>query len=626
MASVWGLLGYLVVLYATGEYNSRSWQWRLPAGVTLALVFPLVWLTRRYRPSAVLLECLRFCVMSPFLFCLKCTPASVFKDDLSIFGIVAVISQSNCILVKGSYLTGLADQGQKLPRRQEVPREAVIHVFTWRIWEPLGPVWSSGCVGKCVTCVYIFLLLSVLVDTVWPFPKYPLTENDDHSEDWSIAKWNQLSRSEFLEVLWARLVLLLVLAVLCVAQSLAYAFILKVVVVSYLWLDPEHPDANGDQLKFLSHMLKAYNCDNCAWRSNFIRASLDLVAVFIDFTSMYQHTSQYFPCVILGIQGEGGKMKFKVRLTESGGIVDGVHHSLVRSISPDAASGPQAIAVGDDCEVRVPRTPAQDRSFKCCLKYDINLLYGNRWSNVWMLTKPPPDRSGRPGRRYDGSGWCITERAISSITKGSYKLLDLGRIYPDILEKRVEDIDWMGDVVRPCKADRRPPMSPIQFDAAIRDVHFQSGADVQVVQNIYKHAYNISIATVCYLSFSDLSWTDADLEAFATTLRDCRFLHGLDLSGQDITDRGVRSLLSTLKRLRRLQFLDLSDTRVSYTSICDVWESLPNLQALNWSLADMNERRSVLEFDPVLAIGQELPQPIPSLPGSAECDYAIDLS
>lgn len=528
--------------------------------------------------------------MSPFALCHERMPRSFFNDHVTKLSLLLILRQANCILVKGSYLADLADQGQQLPRRQEVPEKAVVQANCTSIYRMIRTLTGKSRVLRIgafiIVFALVFLMVFTIADAMWPLPNVPRSYMP-WVDQWDTNDWTKLDGRDLKFELSCRAFKLVDLAIglfflsgLCLGLFL---FRIDVVVISYLWIDPEHPDVNGDQLKFLGHMLKAYGCE----RGD---DDLERVAVFIDCTSMYQHTSQYFPCTIIGIQAEGEKNTFKVRLTQSGDIVDDVDPSLMKLLSAEASRGPH---VGDAYEVRVPRDSEQDNNFKLCLKYSINLLYGSSWSTVWMLTKPPPNRSGGPSREYDESGWCTTERAISSVIKPSDAVLDLGRVYPDIMETRPADINWIEDVVKVCTTNRRPPLAPTQFNAVIRSKVFTNGADVDVVQRIYKNAYDNMIGTAARLDFSSLSWTDADMESLATVLDDCRHLRVLALSDQDITDRGMESLMASLKNVTTLEELRLNSTRISHTFIYHMWENLPNLDLLRWSSVETDSTISI---------------------------------
>jgi hypothetical protein len=80
-----------------------------------------------------------------------------------------------------------------------------------------------------------------------------------------------------------------------------------------------------------------------------------------------------------------------------------------------------------------PRKPEEEERFKRALKSSMNVLYGSACTTVLMLTSV----AAWSDRKYDVSGWCNTEKAISSVIKPAKALQDLGHAIDQFEARKV---------------------------------------------------------------------------------------------------------------------------------------------------------------------------------------------
>ena len=166
----------------------------------------------------------------------------------------------------------------------------------------------------------------------------------------------------------------------------------------------------------------------------------------------------------------------------------------------------------------------------------------------------------RRSRRYNESGWCFTEKTISSVVTPSNMVLDVGIIFdgetnlPDA--SKVDVSDWPAVVAMCTRGKRDAPIHPDEFQQQIAPGNgrkFTSGADVGIVVNIFNTCYDLCIVNESFFEYSNLGWGDEDCVELAKVMGDCKGLIGLNLSGNTgITMIGIRLLLPHMKGVRLL--------------------------------------------------------------------------
>lgn len=141
--------------------------------------------------------------------------------------------------------------------------------------------------------------------------------------------------------------------------------LLPVLVMSYCWLSPEHPDPAGEQLSWIVPILQA---------------------------------------MVAFVQKTDKKMS------------DGGRHCTV-GVMQDFLSMPQK-----------PRTPEEDERFDKALKTELNLLYMHPKTPVLIMDRAPGKHAKYTNLRpYHARGWCYMEMRLSSIVKGGYCLWELSK-------------------------------------------------------------------------------------------------------------------------------------------------------------------------------------------------------
>lgn len=261
---------------------------------------------------------------------------------------------------------------------------------------------------------------------------------------------------------------------------------------------------------------------------------------------------------------------------------------VVYMLRKKAAESTMPIAVFWDfaCMDQKPRTLKEEKRFKRALVGGvINVLYGSSQTEVWMLTSAP----GWSQRKYENSGWCSMEKAVSSLIKYAGTLFDYGyeidkfeaqRVWSQVApalkthkalkaesasNKVVAHVNSF--LIRPLEKARRRSLRHSTADGAVfsRDVpmleerfaemvegdnvHFTNGSDVAIVKRIYGRCFEACISKATMLFFYGLQWTDACLDELALVLCHCSWLHVLVLDNNpEITEGGVVRMLKEAKR------------------------------------------------------------------------------
>ncbi|EOD36635.1 hypothetical protein EMIHUDRAFT_455013 [Emiliania huxleyi CCMP1516] len=283
---------------------------------------------------------------------------------------------------------------------------------------------------------------------------------------------------------------------------------LRIACCSHCWLQPDHPDPRGHNLRAVGRALKL------------LVKSFGRFAVFIDFMCIHQRC-----------RGAGGAPQPRTHTDEGG------------------------------------RYPAEDVLFKRALG-SLGAFYSHPETFVFMLTAFPPDyddparyrRSGNTAP-YPDRGWCFCEASWAALVKDSRKLLDLGL---DTGEKsrRAQ--------LAQCRQRRRAPLPPDEFAAALESKGFTNGkCDRPLVADLYRAGFaerfaaaarashccirptaSSSSHSCAVLEFVDLGWGGAEAAAIASlmaagALAPCEKL-SLNWNGNGVGDRGVEALAAAV--------------------------------------------------------------------------------
>ena len=259
---------------------------------------------------------------------------------------------------------------------------------------------------------------------------------------------------------------------------------LPVLVISYPWLDRDHPDMAGELLRRVAFVLKAFasSCDISPGSK---------VGVFWDYASLPQRS---------------------------------------RSCPKGA----------DD------RTPAERARFERALD-NMGLWYSHPKTFVLLVSTSLPEGDYTNCAPYGARGWCMAERHMSAMVKGTGLLLDLSQLTG-------AECDIM-DMMKTSSARQPPPLTPTAFAEKLRDgvsskrIAFTNGGDVDVVAEIYQRAFTTEFGSTRRLCFQHRAWSEAQGEAFAAALRyalsdgGLKHVEALELENNRIGDQSIIALV-----------------------------------------------------------------------------------
>jgi hypothetical protein len=306
---------------------------------------------------------------------------------------------------------------------------------------------------------------------------------------------------------------------------------LSIVCVSHCWLQPDHPDPAGHNLRLIASGLQPL--------LRFLSGRR--VAVFYDYCCIHQ----------------------KCR------AADGTPQSRLVQSQPG-----QSPAVG--------RIPAEDELFQQALG-SLGMLYSHPHLYVFMITAFPPDyedpaaytRSGNVAPYFD-RGWCFCESSWAMGVKSSDKLLDLGK------ENNLDVMEWH-TVRELCAIGRKVPLLPADFDAQMQTKGFTNGStDRPRVAALYRSCFDARFNEATTLDYRKLRWGVIEAEGVARLLRMgvARWLAVLILSQNQIGDLGAQHLASALPFARTLQELHLDSNSIGNSRATALANALPQADRL----------------------------------------------
>ena len=302
------------------------------------------------------------------------------------------------------------------------------------------------------------------------------------------------------------------------------------VIVSYAWLDKEHPDADGRQLcEVLAPALHFYMAERARlihkkddYRSDagdtMIAPTGADFAVFVDYSSLWQKE----------------------------------------------------------------RTDDQSLSFSRGLQR-MDLLYAHQQTVIFRMTKLLEGYDGV--LPYDSRGWPFFETAVSQLIKPAHLCLDLGspaavqvfarfKELPALAEHATPELDpeverklaAQGDyshafapgAFQSFKGARDPPLSPDEFTSRAAAKTVTNGKDKATLVELQAKVTSAVLGNVLELNYLDLGWKAAEMAVLAGALPMCAKLRSLDLR-QNPLGEGLALLGPELGKLPKLMTLSLQD-------------------------------------------------------------------
>lgn len=315
-----------------------------------------------------------------------------------------------------------------------------------------------------------------------------------------------------------------------------------IVLVSHCWLQPDHPDPHGHNLRLIARALKLM-----LEYLSFERG----VAVFLDFCSIHQ----------------------KCR-------------------GPDGAPGGRVLSGGThEPHGAIGRYASEDALFRQALQ-SLSTFYSHPETHVWMLTAFPPDYD-KPGRYvragntapYAQRGWCFCESSWAAMVKSADLVLDLG------IEMEKGEDGFLGLRQRHSRG-RKAPVLPHFLDDELERKHFTNGKDDRpVVAALYREGFGTRFGETTALSYFGLGWRDEEAASVAAVLAAGATpkLESLVLSSNDIGAPGAAAIATALSAAPALKDLWLANNRIGADGARALAAALPSAAKLERLWLDKND-------------------------------------
>ncbi|CAK0867735.1 unnamed protein product [Prorocentrum cordatum] len=251
--------------------------------------------------------------------------------------------------------------------------------------------------------------------------------------------------------------------------------LLHIACISHCWLQANHPDPRGHNLRILGRALQLASCAT----GPFVEYS-GRWGVFMDFCCIHQNCRDREGCP---------QQRTYQRLEGSDSFEDD--------------------ALG--------RFELEHALFKEALG-SLGSFYSHPATVVFMLTRFPDDygdaakytRSGNT-EQYFNRGWCFCESSWAMLTKPSDRLVDLGR------STGAEAL--YSELVDTCTAGRRAPLLPDAFDVQLQSKGFTNGKDDRPrVAELYRSAFAQRFEAAKVLRYGALEWGDEAAQQLAAVL------------------------------------------------------------------------------------------------------------
>ena len=198
------------------------------------------------------------------------------------------------------------------------------------------------------------------------------------------------------------------------------------------------------------------------------------------------------------------------------------------------------------------RTPAEEAVFSEGLSAS-GLLYAHQATIVFRLTTWPAgypeqyDLSGGANEaEYEDRGWCFSEMCSSALTKPALNSLDLGKFSGTRLR-----LHGTNGIIAECtQGVRRPPLLPEQFLSELASKTFYNPtSDMPLVSMLYSQVFGEQMGAARELDFKRMGWGCAEATQLARVVSSGALpnLHRLNLSWNDVSDKGAKKLAEALK-------------------------------------------------------------------------------
>ncbi|CAK0806455.1 unnamed protein product [Prorocentrum cordatum] len=325
---------------------------------------------------------------------------------------------------------------------------------------------------------------------------------------------------------------------------------LHVVCISHCWLQADHPDPRGHNLRILARALRLLDAN--MWGPGPRR--MGPWAVFMDLCCIHQNCRDR--------KGVPQQRTYQ-RLEGSDKFADG--------------------AIG--------RFDSENVLFKEALG-SLGSFYSHPCTYVFMLTKFPEDYQtaaythSADTEQYFNRGWCYCESSWAVLTKPSDLTLNLGLSTGDEISYR--------KLVEVCSAERKPPVFPDAFEVELQRKAFTNGKDDRPrVAELYRDAFAKRLQYSQRLLFRNLQWDDEHMKQLVTALAASGAgpnLQLLDLRGNRAGDEGAARLAEAFRApgaFPKLRELNLSENQLGAAGAAHLAEAfqasgtLPELESLH---------------------------------------------
>jgi len=217
-----------------------------------------------------------------------------------------------------------------------------------------------------------------------------------------------------------------------------------------------------------------------------------------------------------------------------------------------------------------PRSAEEDNRFRKGLG-SCDMLYGHRFSNIWMQTRLP---AGFDGASYDDSGWCSFEAGVSAIVKDFTMRADVGKF-----SEHEKDYQ-LGVQCARMKSRRPAPLTPERFGEKLEHKVFTNKADSGSVLQLYRRTFEAAANSAVKLHFANCRWGPAEAEVLADALPHFRSLQELNIVNNPFGNAGLAHLASALPQCASLKVLNIRATDLETEAIERLAEALPQMQSL----------------------------------------------
>ena len=254
---------------------------------------------------------------------------------------------------------------------------------------------------------------------------------------------------------------------------------LPVVSISHCWLQPNHPDPHGYNLRLVARALESRLEYLVYYGYRDPR-----LAVFYDFSSIHQNCRDR----------DGAPQATTCQPTADGGLV-GLVDGAVGRFAEETVLFKQALG-------------------------SLGAFYSHPKTLVFKLTAFPPDYSDERRYKHSGNvapyldrGWCFCESAWAAMVKAAFLVMDLS-----VDPTNENDYDWFR-WWKMSSEGRGAPLLPDRFKEQLEDKSFTNGKDDKpLVTELYRASFKARFGQVTELVYAGIGWGDAQVAALVAVL------------------------------------------------------------------------------------------------------------